>query len=229
MKMIKRGLVLFSLLCCFSASVRAELSTTQWWGTYTYNQTLNEEWRISARLGLRYYSFDQQFYRPDFCPHVQFSPGARLKYLGGARFLHWNTSSRDGVLEFRPWLGALYTHTLPDPLSFSHLARWEHRFWGSRISDYSSRLRYRLKFGATLYKKEEKSLQLAFAPEMFWALGAYDQAIYTNTRWGMPVAYRPSKKFVFEVAPFLQTNHNGLTTLLDDRFWVLQFNVKTFL
>jgi len=221
------GVLLF--VCCFSASMKAELGTTHWWGSYTFNQRLNEQWGLSAKIGCRYYNFETNEYRPDFSPQVQFAPGGHLKYQLGTRFFSWNTARYDGVMEYRPWLGLAYTHTKSGSLSLSHLARWEHRFWGAEDLDYSTRLRYRFKLGTALYEHGDKQWQIALAPEMFWVFGAYDEATYTATRWGIPLSYRYNKHFLFELAPFLQTKHEGISTLLDDQFCVIQFNLKTFL
>ncbi len=228
MEFVKKALVLCFLFCCFMTVLKAEVTTTNWWAAYTYNKKINEEWQLSARLGLRYYSFDKGYYRPDFCPHVQYTPEGNFKFMLGARLLDWNTDKYD-LREYRPWIGTSYSHAMFQPLTVSHTIRWEHRFWEDGVVDYNNRLRYRIKLGTTLYKKEEKRLQMAFSPEMFWVFGAYDQATYSITRWGFPLTYRYSKKWQFDISPFLQTNHNGIATMLDDRFWVLQFNIKTFL
>lgn len=90
-------------------------------------------------------------------------------------------------------------------------------------------MRYKFKIGTTLFERKEHSLKVAFAPELFWSFNDWENNGYKNTRWGLPVSYRCNEKLVMEVVPFLQTNHNGVLSILDDKFGVIQLNLKTFL
>ncbi|MDA3853471.1 MAG: DUF2490 domain-containing protein [Bacteroidales bacterium] len=218
-----------SFALALSSQVSAQVKDLQWWGNYTYNHTINDQWQVSSRLEMRYIDLSENFYRTGISPSAHYQPKPNLKYLAGCRFFYYATASRDGVMEYRPWLGLKYAKSSPPILSLSHQLLWEQRIISTSNSTYESRLRYKFKVGTTLFKNKDHSLKIAFAPELFWSFGVFNDVSYKNTRWGFPVSYQYSEKIVMEVVPFLQTNHNGMLRLLDDRFGVIQLNVKTFL
>lgn len=221
--------VFLYLTIAVSTQINAQLDDTHWWGNYTYNQSVKQNWQLSTRVEMRYYSLDQNFYRAGISPKVQYQGDNNLRYIIGSRFLRYETESKDGIMEYRPWLGLSYSHPSKRAMFLSQQLRWEHRIFGDASSAYESRIRYKFKVGATLFERQEKSLKIAFAPELFWSFNDWDDGYYKNTRWGVPVSYRYSEKLVMEVVPFLQTNHNGFLSLLDEQFGVIQVNIKTFL
>lgn len=219
----------FLLAVTISTSISAQLKNTQWWGNYTYNQSVKEHWQLSARLEIRYLNIGRNFYRSGISPKIQYQTKNNFKYTLGSRFFYYDTEDRDGIMEYRPWLGIHYSSARSQAISLSHQVKWEHRLWGQGISIYESRIRYRFKVGTTLYNKDDRKLKIAFSPELFWSFGEWDQVTYKNTRWGIPVSYQYNSKLVMEIVPFLQTNHNSMLSILDDNFGVIQLNLKTFL
>lgn len=222
-------LISLTILIAYSTLANAQLDKTQWWGNYTYNQSVKEHWQLSARLEMRYYNIDANLYRAGISPQVQYQSKKNFKYSLGSRFFYYDTESRDGITEYRPWLGLSYSKSSDKPLNLSHQIKWEHRLFGQGTSAYESRMRYKFKIGTTLFERKEHSLKVAFAPELFWSFNDWENNGYKNTRWGLPVSYRCNEKLVMEVVPFLQTNHNGVLSILDDKFGVIQLNLKTFL
>lgn len=225
-------LLKISLTClaiALSLTATAQLGDTHWWGNYTYNQSVKQHWQLSSRLEMRYLDFENNFYRAGISPKLQYQGQKNLKYIIGSRFFLYNTETKDGAVEYRPWIGLSYGKPTLQNMYTSHQVRWEHRLYGEGGSAYESRIRYKFKIGTTLYERNERSLKVAFAPELFWSFNDWDEGSYKNTRWGIPVSYRYSEKLVMEVVPFLQTNHDGFLSVLDDRFGVIQLNLKTFL
>lgn len=222
MKRIFLSLLMFSALYLSAQQVGA-----QWWGNYTYSQLLNERWNIGARLDVQYFDVSQNYTRKAVGSQVGYRPQKSLKYLFGTRMFVYDTSTRDGVLECRPWLGLSHSMKNSNALSISQFLRLEQRFFNDGNSN-ESRMRYRLRLGKTVYKHKKQSLQVSFSPELFLSFGDLDAANYTNTRLGMPIAYTYNQHLKVELLPFLQANHASLLELSDQHFAVLQLRMKTF-
>jgi len=227
-RQITKLIFLLSILLHSSHTI-AQSKDLQWWGNYTYHQTLHEQWQVSMRIENRYLELDKNDFRAGISPKVVYDTQQDFEYIVGSRFFYYDTASKDGVMEYRPWLGLKYAQPSPSSLSLSHQVRWEHRIYNNETS-YESRMRYKFKVGTTLFKAGKQALKVAFSPELFWSLGVFDDATYKNTRWGFPVSYQYNENLVMEVVPFLQTNHDGmLNPLSDESFGVIQLNLKTFL
>lgn len=221
--------IFFLFIVNYCTLTTAQIDETQWWGNYTYHQNINDQWQVSTRLEMRYISLKENFYRTGLSPKVQYKSPYHLKYIIGSRFFYYDTDSRNGVIEYRPWLGLKYSHPSVQRISLTHQVKWEHRIFGDNTSTYESRLRYKLQVAKTLFKNDDKFLKIGFAPELFWSFGALNDGVYKNTRWGFPVSYQYNEKLVMEIVPFMQTNYDSMLNLLNDGFGVIQLNLKTFL
>ena len=221
--------IIFSFILTLNALAVAQNTPTQWWGNYTYNYDISEQWQFSTRLEMRYTSLADKYYRSGIGPAVKYKANHKLKYIAGCRLFYYDTDSKSGVWEYRPWLGIKYAHPSSNALSISHKALWEHRIYGHNVASYQSRLRYKFKISSTLIEHNDRTLKVAFAPELFCSLGPFDTFIYKNTRWGIPISYQWNQNMLMEVVPFIQTNHNGIFGEIDEHFGVIQLNLKTFL
>lgn len=198
------------------------------WGNYTLYKEVNNNWQVSSRFECRYTDFSESKYRLGFSPEVKYAATSLVDLQLGSRFFSFHYQDLDNESEFRPWLGVKIKQPLNEKFDLNYTGKWENLF-SSDEEDFESRLRFGVKLGYELYDSGEQHIQIGFAPEMFFSLGEYDVFSAETIRWVVPITYKHSNRWTYELMPAIETSHTGIFSSPDSKYAMFRFNIKTYL